>query len=271
MQSTQYVFVNSAKGQGRNDDFFIDIPEDSLRADVDSYLKLTLLQHTMVNTLTNVQSSHNEVTVNDDVPFSIPPGNYAISQYLGAFNASQGSVTAKFNQVTNRMTFETQSECTLRFQGNLAFLFGMRPDDNVLHLQPGETVSPYRIVPMPWTQLLVRLTGATVAPANIANVDSPMNTTDIVGIVPMRAAPWLTNVYVNHNDSFVMPVFDRDLQRIGFRVTDQYGQAIPDLGEWTAVIRCDVCKTIAEDPTVARLDQLVKYARFGFLKSYLKE
>jgi hypothetical protein len=258
--STQYIFVstaNSTKFDNDNAEIFVDIPEDNVRARANEFIKLTLIQHSIVNNIPNVPTDGN-LTIND-VPFVIQAGTYRICDYVEKFNTFDPQVQATYVAIQNKIRFGNTgtAEVTLAFDKILADLFGVAD----ITIPPQATVIGLAVIPHRVTDLVVSVRGVIPGPpTNIANLTPlGMTTTDVIGVIPLRSAPNTVNVYNNNNNSFEMHLYDTDVQRLGLALTDIRKQPIAGLPEWSAVLRCDVVRKITDDPVSERLERILGY------------
>jgi hypothetical protein len=95
--------------------------------------------------------------------------------------------------------------------------------------------------------------------------------TALCGIVPLRAAPGLLNVYNNVNDAFIAQIFESDMQSLRIVTRDIYNRVITDLPPWTAIFKCDVYRRVGEDPSTTVLKQILRFARLMFLKEATRD
>lgn len=71
-----YVFVNSAASTDNPSQFSVNIPEDAIKAkEGKQKLRLTLLQHSMVNAIPNIQQNHNAFQLRYNFGASLPTNN----------------------------------------------------------------------------------------------------------------------------------------------------------------------------------------------------
>lgn len=272
---TQYVFVHSDNADrevaGQNHTVTFDVPEDSMRCTENEYLEITLIQFTVINNIPNVPTS-NRIYIGEQ-EFSITPGTYRIEQYLRQFNElNSTAVQASFLPVSRKILLTNVSDpeidepLIVKFSEDIAPLFGFPGmQDIVLEPAGGFAESSFEIRPQLTNELVV--CAHRIMPAgpsrNVANVTAgvskELETTDIIGVIPLRSAPGALNVYQNKIGAFVMHIYDTDVQNFGLRVTDIKKRPIPDLPSWSATLRVDVISRPKKDPVCTRLDAVLKY------------
>lgn len=270
MISTQYLLLSSSGQDPANVTF--EVPEDSLTCGNGQFIKLTLVQHSCLNNINNVSTGFNTVTV-DSSSWTLPTGSYRIMDSIDVINALQTKVTLSYNASENKMVYQnnTGSSVTLTFQGRLAYLFGLRPWAPTLTISANARVtSGNTIVPQNINELCIHLTGVQFGPPyNIANIANPrpreLSNTTLFGVIPVRAPPGHLSVYSNVTESFQCQLYDTDVQRMVFRVTDIDGNAIDNLSEWTMVLKCDVYNRPSQDPVLGHIKTLVRYAEMWAL------
>jgi hypothetical protein len=263
--STQYIFVstvNATKFDEDNSEIYIDIPEDSIRANVNEFVKLTLIQHSITNTIPNVPKTAS-IKI-DNVSFAIEQGTYRVCDYIDKLNSFTPLLQAKYLDNPNKIQFTNTgpTPVTVDFDSSIAHLYGI-PSDNATITVPaqGNIVSPLAIIPQLVTDLVVSVRGVIPGPPqNIANLTTDgMTSTDVIGVIPLRAAPNMLNVFVNNNSAFQMDLYDGDVQQLGLVLTDIRKQKIAGLPSWSAVIKCDIVRKITDDPVSERLERILGY------------
>lgn len=278
--STTYLYVSSANCDANipgnpHADVTVQIPEDSIRCSQTEYIKLTLVQHSMINSLNNVQAGQNVITVGGQTR-TLQAGNYKIMDVQKAFNALALQVSMTYLPIQNKWSYTSisQTSLTLTFSPNLAYLFGLRPTSPSFTIAAGATVtSPYTVVPMYINDLVMHMSGVLVGPpVNIGNLGPIKGTTtsQILGIIPLRAAPGHLSIYQNVNNTCQAQIYDGDVQEMSFKLTDLSGTIIQDLPEWTAIIKVDIYKRPVNDPSLSTLQSILEFTRLNFMSKALK-
>lgn len=290
MTVTTYLYVSSANTPELDkSDVTIQVPEDSLRCDTDSFIRLTLAQFSIIHEMQNVTLGHNVIKLYypDDFQreqpevYTLTPGNYRLVDLEDAFNSFAMGVTIRYIRVQNRWEFRnTKTTSTdrvvLTFDGDLRFLFGFRQGLPYANVHANSTsLSDTQVQPRTVNDICVHLSGIQVGPpVNVGNVASNLtdtNTTTVAGVIPLRAAPGTMEVFQNVNDVCTCQLYDTDVQKLQIRVTDLAGRHIPSLPNWTAVFRVDVHKRPTEDPVLGALQGILEYMRLFVLRLAVAE
>lgn len=269
--NTQHIFIASKNVSSDAANVTVQIPEDSLRCKSDEYLKLTLSQFSMVNSLYNVYRGNNTVTIAGG-KYVIEPGFYRISEIVTEFNLLWSFIQAEYLSRSNKIRFTntTGDTLTIGFQGSLSFLFGTA---SITIPANGSVTANDQVIPRFVNDIVFKLTGVVSGPPqNIDNLSGgDLNISQVLGIAPLRAAPGLLSVYTNVNDTFTVQIYDQDVQQLSFQLCDITGNPVQDCPPWTAVVKCDVYKRIGLDPLADRLSALVEYARLSFISNNLQK
>jgi hypothetical protein len=258
---TSYLVVRSANAAtGPRSRVVLDVPEDSLRCSDNEFLQLTCVYHAMRNTINNFPSG-TSVSV-AGVPIPIPPGAYKICDYVTEFNRLSTAVKLGYLENENRLLYRCESLTTISVPRELAPLFGLSGTQTL----PAGTTKSGAINAQPLPELFISVESVMPGPPyNLSNMDGELRQSAIIGVIPMRAPPHAVNVFHNNNGSFVMNIHDTNIQQIGFVTTDAAGKEVPDLPDYTMVIRCDIVPRPTQDAVSKRLDELLKLARLHTL------
>lgn len=261
-----YLFISS-KDMADPAEFSLDIPEDAIRVGTDQFIRLTLSQHSIVNTLYNVRQG-NRVNVSG-TDYSITPGTYKVRDLASAWNALATPVSITYAPLQNKFIFSSTTVQTVTFHGDLAPLFGALQDQSVQVLS--SAMSPRQLQPVSVTDLVLHLTHMQMdPPTNLSNMERPeLRGSSIFAVIPVRAQPFALNAFYNWNNAYSVDIFDSDPQRIGFRVTDPSGRLVEDLPHWSAVIKVEYLARPSADPALAQLQQQTDYLRLLFMSQLL--
>lgn len=272
--STIYLYLSAAKGLKNpvTGAIMYDVPEDAFKCENEQYLKMTLVQHTMTNTLRNIPSGSTLRLTGafGSESYPLQAGVYTIAEAVSLINSLQSRLAVSYDKHTNRMVFTAlPGAVTATIDGNASYLFGMRPSDASIEVT-GAAISRHAVVPQYVTDICVHVSGIMPGPpqnvGNVATRNSLLDTSTVAGIIPIRAAPGRVNVFQNVADTFQIQVYDTDVQRLEFTVTDINGDPISDITDWTAVIKVDTFNRPRQDPVVAALSGIADMIRIFILK-----
>lgn len=284
--STIYLYLSALKGLYNpvTNTVIFDIPEDAFRCDNNQFLKMTLAQFTCTNTLQNVPAGSQLVLSSSSFgteSYPIHNGVYTIQEIVQFVNSIQTRVTLEYEKHTNRMMWEAVDtnlpNIAIAVHGGVSYLFGQRPQDAVLPLAvaAGKTPSTYSVIPQYITDLCVHVSGILPGPpqnvGNIGVAGATLNTSTVMGVIPMRAAPNRVNVYQNVADTFQMQIYDSDIQRFEIRLTDVLGNPVYDIADWNAVLKVDTYARPRQDSVVQTLQGISEMIRIFVTKLAIEE
>lgn len=210
---------------------------------------------------------------NAALEYVIPTGTYTVAELVTALNSFGAPIAVTHDAKTNRLAIRNQSVDTLSisFQGYLGTITGFGKGNTQLDTDPVAGAKP--IVPCVVNDLVLQLYEMSSNPpnnlSNIANTDLQFST--VFGIIPLRAPPRALNVYNNLTNAYQLDLLDTDPQRIGFRVTDVYGQLISNLPDWSAIIQVEIIDEEEKNPIIESLQGIMEYLRLIFVTKALSK
>lgn len=269
--SATYFYVAS---KGDHNDFSCDIPEDAIACGNDQFVRLTVTQHCMTNTIDQIQSG-NVITIGATA-YSLASGSYRFVELADTFNALGSPIVATFKPPANRFVFTnvTASAVTVTFSSDVSPVFGFAGAVKSISVPAnGAALSVTPCQPRAVNDLLLKLTNLLPGPPlNYSNLETnDFTRSRIFGVIPMRAAPGCLNVFKNNIEAFSVDIYDPDPQVIGFQLCTTDGNLLQNCPPWSAVIKVEILNRAGKDAVAERLDSLIKYARFGFLRKGLKD
>ena len=272
--NTTYLYVSSVNASGDfNENVTIDIPSNVMVCNKRTqYIKMTMCQHSFISEIYNIAPPYNVLVING-TNYTLNPGNYRTIDLIAEIASLNVNLTISYNALQNTFTFANTSNASITFQApdRLSYLFGLRPNNDTIIVPVLGISSPYQVVPRYINDLIIHVGGVAVGPPiNVTNVgqgETRINTSNILGIVPIHAAPGLLNVTENTSGMYEVQIMDDDINRITFLTTDIDGIPIPNMPPWTAVFRIDIYQKPQQDPVVQKLQEIVNYLRMFFLKT----
>ena len=281
-----YLYVNTANSSNEDtESISLIVPDAALQCSNNEYLRLSLVQFSIVNQIYNL-SETGEFSMNNR-EYYIFPGIYKIGELLEYLNyriqvqpvvlflnedLEEVRVTFRYNNYLNKIEIINSQGYSLTYKFNdiLGRIFGFVP--NVEYLSEdgfGPVLSaPTCVVPQPITELVVHLSDVLIdPPTNLINVpDNSLNTASIFGVVPLRARPGCLNVWTNLSDSYSVDIYDTNITKLSLRVSDSRGKTIAGLPHWSCVIKCEFLQRTAQDSVTETLGTILEYMKLFFLQ-----
>lgn len=276
-----YLYVSSKNSGQEASDFSLSVPPMSMTATPEQFIRLTMSQMSVINSLYNVESGSNSMYVLSTYPFNsiamfnIQPGTYRVSDFVLAYNRLNTGTTMTYLPLRNKMNLAntTGSEVTVVFEKGLAEFVGANRSVPITLADSASVELPNMVIPCAVNDLVIHLSGVSIdPPTNLSNFESrDLNTSSIFAVVPLRARPHALNVWTNTSGTYTVDVYDTNIQRLVFWVTDSSGRVLSSLPHWTAVIKVEVITRPERDRVPDRLDKLVQLLRLFFMSWQLKQ
>jgi uncharacterized protein YxjI len=92
----------------------------------------------------------------------------------------------------------------------------------------------------------------------------------MVCAIPFTSAPYDIFTFSNSGDNFKMFIYDKNIQKLNFKITDFDGNDLTYIPDYTMCLKIDTYIEQEEDEQLQISKKILEYTRMNFLTKHLK-
>lgn len=271
---SQCIFIQSKnRTSGTTYNFDIDFRNQYISCEDDELMSITLLNFNMycdwyVVNDTNNNFSIRKLSNNETINITIPTGNYPYKTLYQTINLLYGSKVCNFSKIQNKFFFTFSEPHQITFQDKSKEILGFTNN-----AYTGSVImSDYVLNP---TKLLdsicVSMNGVQPYKCyNLSNNNGFIEISNMLCAIPFVSAPYDIFTYSNTGDNFKLFVFDKNIQKLSFRITDFDGNDLTYIPEFTMCLKVDTYIEQDEDEQLQVSKKILEYTKMNFLTKHLR-
>jgi hypothetical protein len=268
----QYLYVSSKNRHSGNPyDFDIIIDPGLVSCKEDEQLRISLVKLSMPLTITQINTSNNDVIFTDkstniSTTITIPVGNYNVYDLASYVKSAYSGVTnMTFSKSTNHYIFTFVNPHQISFSDNCNLVFGFSSNNTSIGTTIESTVA---CQPNTINDIVLSVYGVSPISHNLDCLATKnMKMSHIIGMMSIQDIPFGVLQYDNINGEFSLSIGERDIKKLRFVMTNTDNQVLDfcNMVDYTMIVKISVRSK--GDATLAHLKELKEYSRLQFLHS----
>ena len=266
------IFISSKNRiAGKPYNFTCYLPDNEVVCNPDQEIRININSFDMINTLYNVNSNNNKFEIyRDDVvtKYEFPYGNYNPYDIIDLLNSLMEDLEMAYYTVFNKFHFKNKNVSINKF-GFLPItcgsLFGF---ENVLNIIPSDSYifSKHPINVLYFNKIIIRANNLIFNKHSFENINTSTNEFEksdiLLWINKTDNAPFSVISYnnIDSGNSYNYSLYNRSINEISFRVTNEFNELIQDLNDWTMSVQFSIV-TLDADKTNKLLELINGYLR----------
>ena len=254
------LFINSYnKNNGdTNYDYNLSIPEYNISCGEDEEISLTLTSFNTPNIFYNITEQNNKFIfktiqsgITTTATMTIPVGNYDVYTLATAMDAlivAEGHIA--YVPLVNKFSFikKNSSDSTQVFFNIFSDLYKILnvPQNVDIPMLPNITNYSGILNMNRFNYLVIYINGTTCYNQNISNItNANFKLTNQIAIINRAdALPFGNICYVEVNENNKIKLGNKQVNNLNIKITDEFGNLLTDLDNWTMVLKFVIEKKI---------------------------
>ena len=266
------IFISSKNRiAGEPYNFTCYLPDNEVVCNSDQEIRININSFDMINTLYNVNQNNNKFEIyRDDIvtKYEFPYGNYNPYNIIDLLNSIVQDLEVLYYPVFNKFHFKNKNTSINKFEIlpiNCGGLFGL---ENILNLIPSDSYvfSTKPINVLYFNKIIIRANNLIFNKHSFENINTSSNEFEksdiLLWINKSDTAPFSVISYnnIDSGNSYNYSLYNRSINEISFRVTNEFNELIEDLNDWTMSVQFSIV-TLDADKTNKLLELINGYLR----------
>lgn len=253
----QNLFINSYNktSTDSNCDYNLSIPEHDISCGENEEMSLTITNFNTQNIFYNINNTNNQFYftvvksgVSTSATMTIPIGVYDVYTLTTAIDELIiGEAHATYIPLLNKIDFRNKNNNTTISINFFSDLYKILNIDKNIILPNKETPVYSGLLNMNrFNYLLIYITGITCYNQNISNItNNSFKLSNLVAIINRADVMPFGNIcYIEMNENNKILLGNKKITNLNIKITNEYGELLTDLDNWTMTIKLIVSKKI---------------------------
>jgi len=267
------IFINSINRlAGEPYNFTCYLPDNEVICRNDQEIRINIISFDIINTMYNINLNNNKFEVYKNFiveTFEIPYGNYNPYDLIELLKIIIPDLDIIYHKVFNKFHFKNKNQSITSYSINCinsGSIFGL--ENNILFYVPSNVYvfSKNPINVLYFNKIIIRANNLIFNRHSFENINTNNNEFEksniLLWINKSDSAPFSVISYENIDggNSYNYTLFNRSINEISFRITNEFNEEILDLNDWTMSLQFTIVN-VDSDKTNKILEMINSYLR----------